>query len=160
MPQRIATFLLLGLMIACGPSKDIEPLYRASKAVQVAVTNGVTFTQYRDLVGALATEESLATARFTTGRNAEIVAGFSAYLRLHQDALLAFRMKTDSGSNDYFAGRYPPLDDMFKKYDQRAETVTILDEPIQMYSFDRLLQRIWQEGSETLSNSEKRYLGR
>lgn len=153
---RIVLLLLAGIAFtSCSPTpkideKKLEALYRSAKSIEGALTVGITYDKFGQLLQNLATEVSIAGDKIKTEQEKQLVNVYTEALTIFQDSLLVWRHQIQSSRENLVPSNWilvlSELRPIVAKYNLRKERFSTGLEAIPPDS----LQLIWAAGTKKL----------
>ena len=148
------------LLFSCSPKVDkqkFDNLYRAAKAIEGAVSVGVSYKKYSELLQNLATEISLGSDKAKTDIEKELLKSFLEVLTTHKECAFVWGKKIEFVGHGWPKVQIPIslVRPLITKYDLSTEKIYLGE----VVSTDKAMQRIWAKAHQDLEKASKIYHG-
>jgi hypothetical protein len=155
--------VLVAIVSACSTPKldqaKFEAVHRSGRLTRENVGGGVTLLKYRELVGAYATDVSLANDHASTDLEREFVALHQAALKSFKDSLKVWGLKLAQGGNEITSN----IDENSIGLEKIADEYSIAGKSVAptlwKYSADAIIQAAWQRAAAKLDAADTRFRG-
>ncbi len=149
--------------------KKFEKLYRAAKSIEGAVTIGVDYQKFGELLQNFVTEISIASDKAKSEEEKELLKIYSEILDMYQDSYRLWHSKNSLSCELFFPGTCPVPrgyihvgegDTIIKKYNFSAyENTKVTGDFNRYYIPEDSIQVIWSKAHERLEKANILYLG-
>lgn len=140
--------------------QKFESVHRAARLMRENVTGGVTIVKFRELVGAYATEVSLAADKAHTETERTFVGFHEAALKSYRDSLQVWTVKLNQGGGDLVTANTNANSIGLEKIaDDYSIVGKALVPTLFRYSADELMQAAWHRGAAKLDAADALYRG-
>ena len=164
--SRPLLFMLIVALVACkdtGPTRQqtYEKLYRAGRAVEGAISVGVSYADLGTLVRELSTEVLIAGDLAKTETDKQMVAAYRDAMLTYKDSLTVWKGQIESAKYEWLEGQIPldqEIAPIATKYDlpQRPVTPSFSRNSVIVIPNDAL-QTIWQAAAQNSDRAIRLY---
>lgn len=153
--RRIGMAALTAIIsLSCGRSHQAtyEPLYRAGRAIEGAISVGVSYVEFGNLLRTFSTELLIATDKAKSKADKDMVAAYGDLLLTYKESATLWKAQIDSSKYEWLRGRIPvnaEIGPIVAKYNLTTTSVSpsFSDSNVTTISGDSM-QRLWEVASE------------